>query len=148
MPANAGNIVRTCKVTGNSLTLVQPLGFSTSDRMLKRAGLDYWMGVDVQYTDNLHEHIQKKEKRPLFFSTKGKKLYTDVDYRPDDLLVFGSETDGLPQFYHETYAENFYTIPMQGDVRSLNLSNSVAIVIYEAWRQQGFNSFCTNKVRQ
>lgn len=140
MPANAGNIVRTCKVTGNSLTLVHPLGFSTSDRMLKRAGLDYWLGVDVRYTDNLNEHIKKTSCRPLFFSTKGKKLYTDVEYSPNDLLIFGSETEGLPQFYHDTYSENFYTIPMVEGTRSLNLSNSVAIVIYEAWRQMGFRT--------
>ena len=145
MPANAGNIVRTCKVTGNSLTLIRPLGFSTSDRMLRRAGLDYWLGVNVNYSDNLQTHIENSQKRPLFFSTKGTKLYTEIDYQPDDLLIFGSETDGLPQLYHETYAENFYTIPMLKNERSLNLSNSVAIVIYEAWRQQGFSSVCRDK---
>ncbi len=144
MPANAGNIVRTCKVTGNSLTMVHPLGFATSDRMLKRAGLDYWLGVDVQFTDSLDEHIEKRGCRPLFFSTKATKLYTEVAYQPDDLLIFGSETSGLPDTIHEKYADNFYTIPMMGDARSLNLSNSVAIVTYEAWRQNCFQRSLDN----
>lgn len=120
--------------------MVRPLGFATSDRMLKRAGLDYWLGVDVQFTDNIDQHIEKRGYRPLFFSTKATNFYTEVEYRPDDLLIFGSEISGLPDAIHEKYPDNFYTIPMASGARSLNLSNSVAIVTYEAWRQNGFST--------
>lgn len=140
IPANTGNIVRTCSVTGTSLLLVRPLGFSTSDRMLKRSGLDYWDEVDIAYTDDLVDYLKKTKRRPLFFSSKATKYYTDADYQSDDLLIFGSETKGLAPIFHETWPDNFYRIPMKGEARCLNLSNSVSIVLYEALRQQNFTT--------
>lgn len=139
IPANTGNISRTCAVTGTTLHLVRPLGFSTDDRYLKRAGLDYWHLLDLHYHDSFAE-LQKKYPQGRFFfaSTKGVKRYTDFTYKADDFFVFGKETKGLP---NELIAANLDTcirIPQVSDARSLNLSNAVAIVIYEALRQQGF----------
>jgi tRNA (cytidine/uridine-2'-O-)-methyltransferase len=138
IPQNTGNIVRTCAVTGNNLMLVRPLGFSTSHRKLKRAGLDYWEGVDVQLIDDLEAYLSNVTTPFYFFSSKAKKLYTDIDYTPADHLVFGSETAGLPQAFHEKWSDLFYKLPMKPEARCLNLSNAVAIVVYEAWRKQGF----------
>lgn len=131
IPQNTGNIARTCAITGASLQLVKPIGFSLSKRHLRRAGLDYWDSVEVELVDTLPQDA-------FYFSTKGKKLYTEASYTEGSVLVFGSETEGLPLAIHEQYPENIYTIPMRVNHRSLNLSNSVAIVLYEAWRQLNF----------
>lgn len=144
IPQNTGNIVRTCSITGTGLTLVRPLAFRISDRSLKRAGLDYWDEVDIEYTDDLEAYLEKEQKPFYFFSTKAKKNYTDIEFAEDSLLIFGSETSGLPAHIHEKYANHFYTIPMIANRRSLNLSNSAAIVLYEGLRQQSFKTLCLN----
>ena len=138
IPQNAGNIVRTCAVTGCDLIMVRPLGFSTHDRWLKRAGLDYWEGVRVEFIDNLEEYLANSSGSFYFFSSKTTKKYTTVSYQPDSLLIFGSETTGLPPSFFEKYPERFVTIPMIEGVRCLNLATSAGIAIYEAWRQQDF----------
>jgi tRNA (cytidine/uridine-2'-O-)-methyltransferase len=138
IPQNTGNIVRTCSVTGCDLALVRPLGFSTSNRRLKRAGLDYWEGVNVEFIDDLEEYLSNTDTRFYFFSSHAKKTYTDIEYRLTDHLIFGSETKGMPALYHEKWTDNFYTLPMKKESRCLNLSNAVSIVLYEAWRQHQF----------
>lgn len=136
IPQNTGNVVRTCKVTGCKLVLVKP-GFSTSDRMLKRAGLDYWDGVDVQVKEDLEEVLRGHAGPKYFFTSKARQLYSDVQYEEDSMLVFGSETTGLPEDVHERYRESMVTLPMV-EGRCLNLATSVGIGVYEAWRQGGF----------
>lgn len=138
IPQNTGNIVRTCAVTGTELILVTPLGFSTSNRMLKRAGLDYWEGVTVAFIDDLAAYLEQTKHPFYFFSSKVQTPYTSCSYSEDALLIFGSETSGLPAFFHERWPERFLTIPMRKNLRCLNLSNAASIVIYEALRQQGF----------
>lgn len=139
IPANTGNISRTCSVTGASLHLVEPLGFSTDDRYLKRAGLDYWHLLDLHYHKSL---AALKEKYPhgrfWYFTTKGGRPYYEVKFEADDFLVFGKETAGLPKELLAQNPEYCLRIPMQGEVRSLNLSNAVAVAIYEALRQHNF----------
>jgi tRNA (cytidine/uridine-2'-O-)-methyltransferase len=139
IPANTGNISRTCAATGISLHLVRPLGFSTDDRQLKRAGLDYWHLLDLHYHDSFAE-LQAKYPQGRFFyaSTKGKKRYTDFTYQPDDFFVFGKETKGLPEDLIQANLDTCIRIPLLEDARSLNLSNAVAIVVYEALRQLDF----------
>ncbi len=134
IPQNTGNIVRTCSVTGCSLTLVGPLGFSVDDKSLKRAGLDYWEGVDVNVEDNLEAVILKHQPRIFFFTSKATKSFYDVEFQPDDVLVFGAETHGLPAFVHEKYAKNCLKIPMIDKARCLNLATSVGIATYQAFR--------------
>lgn len=138
IPQNTGNIVRTCSATACGLTLVRPLGFSTSDRQLKRAGLDYWEGVDVEEIDDLDEYLNRSSSPFYFFSSKAKKLYTDVSYSEDSLLIFGSETRGLPEKFWNKWQNQFVTIPMAKNARCLNLSNAAAIALYEAKRQLHF----------
>jgi tRNA (cytidine/uridine-2'-O-)-methyltransferase len=139
IPANTGNISRTCAATGCVLHLIRPLGFSTDDRQLKRAGLDYWHLLDIRYHDSIHElWEQHPDGRFFYASTKGGKRYTDVSYHPDDFLVFGKETAGLPSWVLEQYRDSVIRIPIREDARSLNLSNAVAIVVFEALRQTGF----------
>lgn len=138
IPQNAGNIVRTCAVTGSTLFLVKPLGFNTSSRYLKRAGLDYWEGVSVKFIDDLKHFLENTSSRFFFYSSHAQKNYTEAEYRPEDFLIFGSETAGLPDAYWKKWPEHFYTIPKRKNTRCLNLANAVSIVIYEAWRQQGF----------
>ncbi|MCH9627588.1 MAG: tRNA (cytidine(34)-2'-O)-methyltransferase [Chlamydiales bacterium] len=133
IPQNAGNIARTCAVTGVSLTFVRPLGFNFSSRQLKRAGLDYWDALDFSIVDTF-----APGNSFYFFSTKGKRPYTEISFEQNTQLIFGSESAGLPAEVHEKWSEHFYTIPMRPEARSLNLANSVAIVLYEALRQQGF----------
>lgn len=139
IPANTGNIARTCSVTGASLHLVEPLGFSTDDRYLKRAGLDYWHLLDLHYHKNF---TALKEKYPdgrfWYFTTKGGRPYHEVNFAAGDFLVFGKETAGLPRELLAQNPEYCLRIPMLGEVRSLNLSNSVAVAIYEALRQHNF----------
>ena len=134
IPQNTGNIVRTCKATGADLILVGPCGFKTTDRYLKRAGLDYWEGVNVTFIDNLPLYLETIP-RFFLFSSKGKTLYTDISYERDDHLVFGSETTGLPEALLLKYKEQLVTIPMQPEARCLNLANTVAIGAYELIRQ-------------
>jgi len=138
IPGNCGNIVRTCAVTGFGLVLIRPLGFSISNRWLKRAGLDYWLGVNVEVEDSLHRVLDDCKGMPYFLSSKARRRYSEATYTADDLLIFGSETCGLPSDIHESHAGNFLTIPMLPGQRCLNLSTSAGIVVYESWRQLGF----------
>lgn len=135
IPQNTGNIVRTCACTGASLVLIPPLGFQISDRWLKRAGLDYWEGVSVTKGPTLEEYLERTTTPFYFFSSKAKRSYTEIQFSSDDQLIFGSETEGLPPHVHERWSDHFYKIPMQPEARCLNLSNSVAVVLYEACRQ-------------
>jgi len=135
IPSNTGNIVRTCATVGAKLTLVRPLGFRTSSRELKRAGLDYWEGVTVQEIDDLEEYLKQSTKPFYLFSSKAEKPYFSAGFTESDTLVFGNETDGLPPHIFEKYKENFVTIPMVEKARCLNLSNAVAIGLFEARRQ-------------
>jgi len=139
IPQNTGNIVRTCAVTGATLYLVKPLGFSVSNRMLKRAGLDYWDGVTVKFIDDLNHFLDNTSARFFFYSSHAKKTYSEIEYGPEDFLIFGSETAGLPQAFWGKWPQHFYSIPQREGKRCLNLANAVSIVLYEAWRQQNFN---------
>ncbi|MFI0434163.1 MAG: tRNA (cytidine(34)-2'-O)-methyltransferase [Parachlamydiaceae bacterium] len=138
IPQNAGNIVRTCAVTGCELIMVSPLGFSTHDRWLKRAGLDYWEGVKVSFIDNLETYLEQYDGFFYFFSSKSRVLYTSVSYDVHSALIFGSETTGLPPLFYQKWPDRFVTLPMVKGVRCLNLATSVGIGVYEAWRQQEF----------
>lgn len=141
IPANTGNISRTCAITGTSLHLVKPLGFSIDDKHLKRAGLDYWHLLDLHIYENLDDFLaQHGDKRLFLATTKATKHYDEVQFQDGDFLVFGKETAGLPQKMHDRYADTRIKIPMLDDAaaRSLNLSNSAAILLYEALRQTGF----------
>jgi tRNA (cytidine/uridine-2'-O-)-methyltransferase len=140
IPQNAGNIVRTCAVTGSDLILVRPLGFKTTDRWLKRAGLDYWEGVNVSFLDDLESYLDNLQVPFYFFSSKASKYYTQIEFGPDDHLIFGAETSGLPQLFHQKWQDHFYKIPMKEGARCLNLSNAAAVVVYEAWRQLQFDT--------
>lgn len=139
IPQNAGNIVRTCACTGASLVMVEPLGFETNNKLLKRAGLDYWLGTDVSFIDDLESYLQDCKYPFFFFSSRAIRPYTEANYTNDSLLIFGSETAGLPNEFHQRWPEHFFTIPMISNVRCLNLSNAAAVVIYEALRQQHFS---------
>ena len=140
IPANTGNIGRTCVVTGARLHLIEPLGFSTDEKSIKRAGLDYWPMLDVTQYKNYEEFISKNKPARVFMATtKAHKKYTDVKYDPDDYILFGKESAGIPEELLVENEENCIRIPMVSDIRSLNLSNSVAVILYEALRQ---NDFC------
>lgn len=117
---------------------MEPLGFRPSDRSLRRAGLDYWLGVDVQLVQDLGSYLTQCARPFYLFSSKVTRRYTEVSYPPDVLLVFGSETTGLPPDFLKLYPDQCVTLPMRPGARCLNLSNSVAIAVYEAWRQNGF----------
>lgn len=139
IPPNTGNIVRTCSATGASLHLVKPLGFDTDDKSLKRAGLDYWSEANIVYWESLDDFLLfARDKKLYFLSTKAKRCYSDVKFDKGDFLVFGRETKGLSEDLLKANYENTIRIPMQANSRSLNLSNSVAIVLYEALRQNNF----------
>lgn len=139
IPQNTGNVARTCAVTGTALHLVGPLGFSLEDRYLKRAGLDYWSLVDLHYHQTWAEVEARLAGRPFYLATtRARHSYPDVSYAPDAVLVFGAETRGLSPDLLARYPDALIRIPMRPGLRSLNLSNSVAIVLYEALRQQGF----------
>lgn len=136
IPANTGNIARTCAATGAHLHLVRPLGFRTDDRTLKRAGLDYWHAVQVSYYDSFQEVKERfPEGRFFFASTRADKRFTEFAFRDEDVLVFGKETKGLPEELLAEHPETCLRLPMTGDVRSLNLSNAVAVIVFEALRQ-------------
>lgn len=139
IPGNTGNIARLCAATGAELHLVRPLGFSTEDKYLKRAGLDYWHLVNVHYYDNFQSVKERYPNHRFYFNTtKATKHHTEAAYCPDDMLVFGKETAGLPESLLQENQEYCIRIPMLDDARSLNLSNAVAVVLYEALRQNGF----------
>lgn len=139
IPQNTGNIARTCAATGAKLHLIRPLGFELSDRYLKRAGLDYWNMMEYRVYDRFDDLLAAyPSARMHFLTTKAPHGYTDVAYQPDDFLVFGCETRGLPESLLSKAYDRCVRIPMVAGARSLNLSNSVAIVLYEALRQQGF----------
>lgn len=138
IPQNTGNIVRTCAVTGSRLHLIEPLGFDISEKAVKRAGLDYWHFVDISVYKNIEEFFAKNTGTVYYASTKASKRYDEVAYKTNDYIMFGPETRGLPEeLLHANY-DNSVRIPMIAETRSLNLSNSVAIVLYEALRQQDF----------
>jgi tRNA (cytidine/uridine-2'-O-)-methyltransferase len=142
IPQNTGNIARTCAATGSNLHLIKPLGFSVSDKYLKRAGLDYWDLVNIKYYENIEELLEIAKEEIFFATTKESKFYTDVKYKENCFIVFGKETAGLPDYIHAKYNNNRIKIPMIDNVhaRSLNLANSVNIVMYEALRQLDFPS--------
>jgi len=136
IPQNTGNISRTCAVTGARLHLVRPLGFEVSDKQLKRAGLDYWDKLDITYYDSLSDFfIKNKDGRFFYFTTKGKQVHSDAEFPDNSYLVFGREDKGLPESLLHNNPESCLRIPMRNELRSLNLSNSVAIAVYEVLRQ-------------
>jgi len=141
IPQNTGNVVRTCSVTGCGLILVEPLGFSIANRHLRRSGLDYWEGVDVETTDDLENLIDNCSGSFYFFSSRAEKIYTNVSYSHDDLLIFGSETRGLPEKFWRRWPERFVKIPMLPGARCLNLATSVGVAVYEALRSLAPPSF-------
>jgi tRNA (cytidine/uridine-2'-O-)-methyltransferase len=141
IPQNTGNIARTCALTDTKLHLIQPLGFSLDEKYVRRAGLDYWDLLEKQVYENFEDFLACNPVSDLYFlTTKSKKKYSDIEYSENAYLVFGSETRGLPVEIHEKYPENRFRIPMLNhkDARSLNLSNAVNIVLYEALRQNNF----------
>lgn len=139
IPQNTGNISRTCAVTGARLHIIKPIGFEISDRTLKRAGLDYWDKLDVTYYENYEDFLRQNENAQLyFFSAHGKMSYADINYPDGVFLIFGRESVGLPKELVEKNTDRSVRIPMRKTLRCLNLSNSVAIAVYEALRQTGF----------
>ena len=139
IPQNTGNIVRTCAVTGAAIHLVRPLGFEITSAKLKRAGLDYWDKLDITYYDSLDDFLEKnKNESMFFFSTKAKNCYADISYPKRVFLLFGKETKGLPEELLYAHPNECVRIPMRNTLRSLNLSNSAAIAVYEVLRQRGF----------
>lgn len=141
IPQNCGNIARTCAATGSRLHLVRPLGFDISDKAVKRAGLDYWHLVEVFDYENLDDFFTRRPeaRRDLWLTTtKAPRSYQEAVFTPDSWLFFGKETAGLPRDLRERYYDRCIRIPMRPDARSLNLANSVAVLTYEALRQQGF----------
>lgn len=139
IPHNTGAIARTCAATGARLHLIKPLGFDISDKAVKRCGLDYWWLVDISVYENLDEYFEKNGDENLWLATtKAPRAYSEVDMSGDVSLMFGKETAGLPEWLRMKYRDRCVRIPMVSDARSLNLSNSAAILAYEALRQQGF----------
>ena len=139
IPQNTGNIARTCAATGAKLHLIRPLGFSLADKYLKRAGLDYWNLMTYTVYDNIEEFYARNPDANCYYATKkAARSYADVRYRPDDYLVFGRESRGLDEGLLSGVYDRCIRIPMRGEARSLNLSNSVAVVLYEALRQLDF----------
>ena len=139
IPQNTGNIARTCAATGARLHIVKPMGFKIDDKKLKRAGLDYWQYLDITYYENLADFLQKTEGANYYlFTTKGQNVYSDVSFPDNCYLIFGKETKGLPEEFIIANRQNALRVPMQGEIRSLNLSNTVALATYEVLRQWGF----------
>lgn len=140
MPANTGNIGRTCVAACARLHLIEPLGFSINDKMVKRAGLDYWDKLDVTVYDDFNDFCERNPGAKIYMATtKAHKTYTEVSYEPDCYIMFGKESAGIPEEILVDHEDTCVRIPMIGDIRSLNLSNSVAIVLYEALRQNNFD---------
>ena len=146
IPQNTGNIARTCAATGASLHIIRPMGFEIDDRKLKRAGLDYWDKLDITYYDDYNDFLKKRPDaigNTYFFTTKAPKSYTEVTEYPDNVFImFGKETKGLPEDMLYENKDFCVRIPMRDTIRSLNLSNSVAIAVYEIIRQKGFDGLC------
>lgn len=140
IPGNTGNIGRTCVATGTSLHLIEPLGFRLDEKSLKRAGMDYWSLLDIHRYMNFQEFQSRHSGAKIWMATtKAKQTYTEVTYGPDDFIMFGRESAGIPEEILVDYEDTCIRIPMQPAIRSLNLSNSVAIILYEALRQTGFS---------
>lgn len=147
IPQNTGNIARTCAVTDSRLHLVRPLGFSTSDKYLKRAGLDYWDKLDISYYDDLDDFFSRNKNARFFYATtKAVQSYDKPEYKVDDYFLFGKETAGLPEDLLKENLDKCIRIPMKKSLRSLNLSNSVSIIIYEALRQNNFANLNKNGI--
>ena len=142
IPPNTGNIIRLCANTGARLHLIEPLGFSLQDRRLRRAGLDYHELAEITVHAEIGAFMAHVQPLRVYgFSTKGQACYTDIAFQPEDAFLFGPETQGLPPHLLERLGrENVFRVPMRAGCRSLNLSNAVAVIVYEAWRQQGFHS--------
>ncbi|MBO4825426.1 MAG: tRNA (cytidine(34)-2'-O)-methyltransferase [Lachnospiraceae bacterium] len=144
IPANTGNIGRTCVATDTSLHLIEPLGFRLDEKSIKRAGMDYWENLNVSTYINYEDFCKKNPGAKIWYATtKAKHSYTDVQFGPDDYIMFGKESAGIPEEILVEHEEQCIRIPMLPKIRSLNLSNSVAIVLYEALRQQGFTGMET-----
>lgn len=143
IPQNTGNISRTCAVTGARLHLIRPFGFEIDDKHLKRAGLDYWDKLDISYYDNIEQFYEKNSGEYFYFTTKGRSVHSDVEYPDNAYLIFGREDRGIPEeiLYHNE--KHCVRIPMRNNLRSLNLSNSVAIGVYEVLRQWGYPDLST-----
>ena len=140
IPANTGNIGRTCVATGTSLDLIEPLGFQLNEKQLKRAGMDYWNRLDLHRYVNYDAFLQQHPGAKVWMATtKAKKSYAEVNFGPDDYIMFGKESAGIPEEILKEHPDECIRIPMIGETRSLNLSNSVAIVLYEALRQNNFD---------
>ena len=144
IPLNTGNIGRTCVATGTTLHLIKPFGFNIDDKSIKRAGLDYWNKLNVYYYDNFEDFLKKNNNPKIFMvTTKAKKNYADLSYNLDDFIMFGKESKGIPEETLLNYKETCIRIPMLSEYRSLNLSNAVAIVLFEALRQNKFYGLLT-----
>lgn len=140
IPGNTGNIGRTCVATGTRLHLIEPLGFQLNDKTVKRAGMDYWDQLDVTRYDDWNDFLERNPGAKIYYATtKGKHVYSDVAFEPDCFIMFGKESAGIPEEILVEHPEKCIRIPMIGETRSLNLSNSVAIVLYEALRQNHFD---------
>lgn len=140
IPANTGNIGRTCVATGTRLHLIEPLGFSLSEKALKRAGMDYWKDLDVTTYVNWEDFCQKNPDAKIYYATtKARHVYSEVSYESDCYIMFGKESAGIPEEILKENPDTCVRIPMLGEIRSLNLSNSVAVVLYEALRQNAFD---------
>lgn len=139
IPTNTGNIGRTCVATGTSLHLIKPLGFDISDKAVRRAGMDYWKELDLHVYEDFEEFVEKNPGARIYMATtKARKAYTEVEYKGNDFIMFGKESAGIPEEILVKYEDTSVRIPMIGEIRSLNLSNSVSIILYEALRQQDF----------
>ena len=144
MPANTGNIGRTCVATGARLHLIEPLGFFLDDKHIKRAGMDYWKDLDVTTYIDFDDFMEKNPGAKIYMATtKAEKTHVEVNYEPDCYIMFGKESAGIPEEILVDHKEDCIRIPMKGDIRSLNLSNSVAVVLYEALRQNNFDGLNT-----
>ena len=139
IPANTGNIGRTCVATGTALHLIRPLGFDISDKAVRRAGMDYWKDLELYVYEDFNDFVSKNPNARIYMATtKAKKAYTEVIYEENDFIMFGKESAGIPEEILIKYEDTSVRIPMIGEIRSLNLSNSVSIILYEALRQQDF----------
>lgn len=144
IPANTGNIGRTCVATNTRLHLIEPLGFRLNEKNLKRAGMDYWNDLDVTTYINYEDFLEKNPGAKIYMATtKASNVYTEVHYEPDCYIMFGKESAGIPEEILVDHKDDCIRIPMVGDIRSLNLGNSVAVVLYEALRQNGFENMTT-----
>ena len=135
IPSNTGNIVRTCAATGARLHIIKPMGFTPDDKKLKRAGLDYWKYMDITYYENIDDFFEKTDGQYYYFTTKGRHTHSDVEYKDNCYLLFGKETKGLPEELLVKNEERCVRLPMMGEIRSLNLSNTVCVAVYEVLRQ-------------